>query len=57
MSNTKKERSEFIYNLSAGQMKALLEIARTQDRPFLEVVMEAVDQYIEREKTSCQHKI
>jgi hypothetical protein len=31
-------------------MDALLAIAKNQDRPFLEVVMEAVDQYIEREK-------
>ncbi len=49
MSNTQREYSQFVYNLSAGQMKAILEIARKADRPFLEVVMEAVDQYIERE--------
>jgi hypothetical protein len=52
MSNPQRECSEFVYNLSRQQMEALMAIAKNQDRPFLEVVMEAVDQYIQRE--TCQ---
>jgi hypothetical protein len=54
MSNTKRECSEYVYNLSRGQMEALMAIAKNQDRPFLEVVMEAVDQYIQRECETCK---
>jgi hypothetical protein len=57
MSNTQGKCAEFVYNLSRGQMDALLTIAKTQDRPFLEVVMQAVDEYIERETKSCQSTI
>jgi len=38
-------------------MHQLVEIAARTDRPVLEVIMEAVDQYIEREKKPCQLKV
>ena len=57
MPNTQRERSEYVYNLSREQMEQLVEIALRQDRPVLDVIMEAVDQYIEREKKSCQQRV
>lgn len=56
MANIQRERSEYVYNLSRQQMEAILAIAKEQDRPFLELVMEAVDQYIKRETLSCRNK-
>jgi hypothetical protein len=53
MPNIERKRSEFVYNLSNQQMEALVEIAFCADRPLLEVVMEAIDRYIEQEKNSC----
>ena len=53
MSNSIRKRSEHIYELSAGQLKAFLEIAVKQDRPLEEVVLGALDEYIKREKESC----
>lgn len=55
MTNT-KQCSEYVYNLSRGQMEALLAIAKDQDRPLLEVVMEAIDQYLQRELPSSWPK-
>jgi hypothetical protein len=54
MSNSERKSSEYVYNLSPAQMEALYEIAFNTNRPLLELLMEAVDQYIEREKSSCQ---
>lgn len=54
MSNIERECSNYVYDLSRQQLDQLLSIAREKDRPFLEVVMEAIDQYIEREKDLCQ---
>jgi hypothetical protein len=54
MDNQKRERSEFVYNLSQNQMEALTELAFTRDRPVLELLMEAIDQFIEQEKNECQ---
>jgi predicted transcriptional regulator len=54
MSNIERKRSEYVYNLSNQQMAQLVEIAWRRDQPLLFVIMEAIDQYIEREKNSCQ---
>jgi hypothetical protein len=54
MDNQKRERSEFVYNLSQSQMEALTELAFTRDRPVLELLMEAIDEFIEQEKNECQ---
>jgi predicted transcriptional regulator len=53
MSNTERKSSEYVYNLTREQMEQLVEIAARQDRPLLEVMMEAIDQFIAREKSSC----
>jgi predicted transcriptional regulator len=57
MSNGERKRSEFVYNLSNQQMEALLAIAQREDRPLLFVIMEAIDQYIQREKSSCRAEV
>ena len=57
MNNQERKCSEYVYNLSLAQMRGLVEIAVRTDRPVLEVVMEAVDQYIEREKKTCQQRV
>ncbi len=54
MPNIERQRSEYVYTLSPQQMAQLTEIAFRRDQPLLFVVMEAIDQYIEREKNSCQ---
>jgi predicted transcriptional regulator len=53
MSNIERKRSEYVYNLSSQQMAQLAEIASRRDEPLLFVIMEAIDQYIEREKKIC----
>ena len=50
MTNPKRKRSDRIFELSSEQLEALLKIAFKQDRPFEDVVLGAIDQYIEREK-------
>jgi len=56
MPNLIRKRSEYIYELSSGQLEAFLEIAVKQDRPVEEVVLEALDEYLKREKESCLGK-
>ena len=50
MNNLKRKRSDHIFELSGEQLEALLKIALKEDRPFEEIVLEAIDQYIKREK-------
>ena len=50
MTNPKRKRSDHIFELSGEQLEALLKIALRQDRPFEEIVLGAIDQYIEAEK-------
>jgi hypothetical protein len=54
MDNNARIRSEFVYNIPRRQMESLIELAVATDRPMLELLMEAIDQYIEREVPSCQ---
>jgi hypothetical protein len=53
MPNTKRKWSEYIYDISSEQMEGLVTIALNRDRPIESLVLEAIDQYIEREKSSC----
>jgi hypothetical protein len=50
MTNLKRKRSAYVFELSAHQLEELLKIALKQDRPFEDVVLGAIDQYIEHEK-------
>ncbi|MFI5421047.1 MAG: hypothetical protein ACHQ1H_08785 [Nitrososphaerales archaeon] len=45
-----RKRSDHIFELSGEQMEELLKIALKQDRPFEEIVLGAIDQYIKAEK-------
>ena len=51
MNNLKRKRSDYIFELSDEQLEALLKIALKEDRSFKKIVLEAIDQYIKREKT------
>jgi hypothetical protein len=50
MTNLNRKRSDHIFELSGEQLEALLKIALKQDRPFEDVVLGAIDQYIAAEK-------
>jgi hypothetical protein len=52
MPNQVRKRSEFEIMLSDHQLEAFLKIAAKEDRPIEEVVLEALDKYIERAKES-----
>jgi hypothetical protein len=55
MSNNQRERSDYYeFQLSDSQLAAFLEIATKEDRPLEEVILGALDKYIETEKQSCQ---
>jgi hypothetical protein len=47
-----RKRSEFEYMLSDRQIEAFLGIAAKQDRSIEEVILEALDEYIGRQKES-----
>jgi hypothetical protein len=49
MSNKKRKRSEYQFELSTRQLEAFLEIALKQDRPLEEVILGALDRFIETE--------
>lgn len=49
MSNINRERSDYLYELTAEQKKRLLEIALKKDRSLEEMIIEAIDRYIEHE--------
>ena len=55
MPNKKRKRSDYQFELSSGQLEAFLEIALKEDRPLEEVILGALDKYIESEKQSWQH--
>jgi hypothetical protein len=55
MPSNKRKRSEYQFELSKRQLEAFLEIALKEDRPLEEVILGALDKYIESEKQSCQH--
>jgi hypothetical protein len=54
MPNNKRKRSEYQFELSRRQLEAFLEIALKEDRPLEEVILGALDRFIETEKQSCQ---
>jgi hypothetical protein len=54
MPNNQRERSEYQFQLSDRQLAAFLEIAAKEDRPLEEVILGALDKYIETEKQTCQ---
>jgi hypothetical protein len=54
MPNIERKWSDYTYDLSSEQLDGLLTIARNQDRPIGSLVLEAIDQYIEREMQSCR---
>jgi hypothetical protein len=55
MPSKQRKRSEYQFELSKRQLEAFLEIALKEDRPLEEVILGALDKYIESEKQSCQH--
>ena len=54
MPNKKRKRSEYQFELSSEQLEAFLEIAAKEDRPLEDVILGALDRFIETEKQSCQ---
>jgi hypothetical protein len=54
MPNKKRKRSDYQFELSSGQLEAFLEIALKEDRPIEDVILGALDRFIETEKQSCQ---
>jgi hypothetical protein len=52
MPNIPRKSSNYLFDLSDQQLDALVKIALQQDRPFEEVVLEAIDRYLEQEKKS-----
>jgi hypothetical protein len=56
MTNEYRERSDYVFELSHPQIEALLAIAMKEDRPFEEIVLGAIDRYIEAEKKSWPQK-
>jgi hypothetical protein len=55
MSSNRRERSDYYeFQLSDRQLEAFLEIAAKKDRPLEEVILGALDKYIETEKQTCQ---
>jgi hypothetical protein len=57
MSNIQRKRSEYEFQLSNRQLEAFLEIAAKEDRPLEEVILGALDKYIEYEKESCRKEV
>ena len=47
MDNIKRERVEFAYELTARQHEKLLSLALRQNRSIEELLLEAVDRYLE----------
>ena len=54
MPNKQRKRSEYQFELSKRQLEAFLEIALKEDRPLEDVILGALDRFIETEKQSCQ---
>jgi hypothetical protein len=54
MSNSERKRSDYEFHLSKQQLEAFLKIAAKEDRSFKELIDEAIDRYIQREKETCQ---
>jgi hypothetical protein len=54
MTNNQRERSEYQFQLSDRQLAAFLEIAAKEDMPLEDVILGALDKYIETEKQSCR---
>jgi hypothetical protein len=50
MPNSERIWSDFQYDVSKKQLEALLAIALAKDQALETVLVEAIDQYIEREK-------
>jgi hypothetical protein len=50
MPNSERTWSDFQYDVSKKQLEALLAIALAKDTPLETLLVEAIDQYIEREK-------
>ena len=56
MPNKKRKRSEFVLTLSDEQHRAFLKLAMKMDKSLEQVVLEAIDQYIETEKQTWKPK-
>ena len=57
MPNFERERSDYVYDLTEEQKVRLLDIALKKDQPIELLVLQAVDEFIEREIKSCQTKL
>jgi hypothetical protein len=56
VANLNKKRFEFQYECPQRQMEALLGLAHRKDQPIESLILEAIDQFIEREAESCRSK-
>jgi hypothetical protein len=50
VSNSSRKRSEYVCNISGDHLEALIEIASRKDEGIEQVILEALDQYIENEE-------
>jgi uncharacterized Fe-S cluster-containing MiaB family protein len=49
-----RKRSEYVFEVPEDQISAFLELAQKKDQPLEEVILEALDKYIEKEKSECR---
>jgi hypothetical protein len=53
--NASRQRYDFaLHPISANQLEALIDIALRKDEPLEKVILEAIDQYIQKEKHDNQ---
>ena len=56
MPNILRKSSEYVYQIPASQLSALLALAKSRDQPLENLIWEALDQYIKKEEISCQEQ-
>jgi hypothetical protein len=56
MPNKNRKRSNYVFTLSNELVDAFLELAKNRDEPLEQIILAALDKYIETEKLSCQQK-
>lgn len=54
MPNTNRKRVNYVFDVAQDQIEALLDLTLKRDRSLEELVTEALDQYLEREKKQWQ---
>ena len=51
-----RKRSKYVYEIPAHQISAFLELAHKTDKPIEELILEALDKYIETEVREWQEQ-